>query len=354
MERTIKILLAIIIVIVIVAASIVGVWFLFFRDDGTSEETKIYPIYNAQQMEAFLTMKATLKDSTTDSVALNMANKARNWIDTLDPFYTNASYHLPKPAIKYFALDYFGRKTESHYLVWLPPNWQSLPIKKAFVYSHGHVADEPKRFTRLHLFAKNHSMAIFGPQMWLETEQVPEGYTEFVRDQEHINMGVQPGYHLDAKDEHLFINAIIEEYNIDSLYLEGFSSGGSIVTMLAAFDHLSNNITDFVTIDGGLFSMEEPATASFMAEMKDLGYKGTYFMGENFFLFTELEHGETATDVKNQVPTDDNIIANGGTLVMEEYWEAGHGDLLLKEDFWPLFDTSIIEYHQIVFDRLHP
>ncbi|MHA1651276.1 MAG: hypothetical protein ACTSYB_13870, partial [Candidatus Helarchaeota archaeon] len=203
--------------------------------------------------------------------------------------------------------------------------------------SQGHFSREPKQFYKYQEYAMNRSIAIFMTQLWIEGDP-PWGYTPYERTQAEILMGVQPGYHLDAYDEHLFVNAIVEAYNISSLYLHGFSMSGANVMMLSAFDRYAKNISDYAVVNGGHMVLDHP----FLKQMDDLGLTN-FFAGENFFLFNELDPGDDPAEVKNETATDDIIIDHGGNMDIEAWlvvpW---HGALL---DTYPqLMNASLNNY----------
>ncbi|MFX1293241.1 MAG: hypothetical protein ACFFD2_00080 [Promethearchaeota archaeon] len=307
-----KIIIGIIVIISIACASIVTIWILI---NQTSEKWSL----DLNRWNEFLFLKAELKDNTTDPQVYAMAQLSSGYINSSYPY--NESL-MEKPSYKYFHVDIFGRETDSFYLVWLPANWEIQTSKYAILYSPGHATKEPRMYYKFQEYAVNRSMALFMPHIYIEGD-VPWGYNKYQPTEQELLAGIQPGYHLESYDEHLFINAIVEEYNISALYLHGFSMSGATVMMLSAFDRYALNVSDYAVVNGGHMVINHP----FIEMMNELGLTN-FFAGESFFLFYELYVGEDPVVAKANYKTDDIIINNGGNMDIESYLEAGHGDLI--------------------------
>jgi hypothetical protein len=342
MKQSVKIVIITSSIIVILGLGIfLGVYFgLIYNQDRKYDWT-----YDSEKLNEFFLKKAELKNSSTDSVALAMAQYADDWINVNDSIYAS-TLQFDKPVIKYWSVEYFERKSESFYLIWLPTNWQSQPIKKAFIYLQGHGTSYPKMLSVQHELAKARDMAIFMPQLWLETENVPEGYNPWEKLPEDIQSGLPDGYHLDSKDIHLFINAIIDEFNIESICLHGFSLSAAHTLILSAYDKLTNNIIDYSFFNAGHIGYDHPL----VEEMDEIG-ETDYLLDENFFLFTELDPGETIAERKAAMVHDEIMIAAGANITQEIYLQVGHGELFYN--YPVLCNQGLNDYFYFVIDRFN-
>lgn len=297
-------------------------------------------IFGSDQWKEFLYYRAGLHTTSTDQQALHMAGMAASYLKT-DPNYVSGG--LQPPDLRYFSVDYFGRKTESYYLVWLPDEWDQQQIKKAVLFSQGHASREPVGFSKLHVYAAERNMAVFMPQLWIEGT-TPYGWTPYEKTPREKIEGLPDGYHLDAKDEFLFLNALTEEHDIDSVYVYGFSMSGATSMMVTSYDKYRHNVVDFTVISGGCMMYDHP----FLKEMDGLGLKN-YLEGENFFFFGELDKGEDIKKAQEEDVTIEIITEHGGTLVMEEWREVPHGGLLTQEH--ELMEASFDAYEEIAKER---
>jgi hypothetical protein len=197
-----------------------------------------------------------------------------------------------------------------------------------------------------HEMIKTRGYAIFMPQLWLETDDPPRGYIPYERTEDEIAGGLAEGYHLDSKDIHLFINAIIDEYNIDSICLHGFSMSAAHTLILSAYDRMTNNIIDYSFFNAGHILYDH----LLVKEMTKIG-ETDYLLDKNFFLFTELEPGETIPERKAEMVHDDIMIAAGANITQEVYLQVGHGELFYS--YPVLCNQGFDDYDYFVDERFN-
>ena len=138
-------------------------------------------ILKSRGLNEFLGMKAEITETTDNPDIATMVDAAFDFINNDDPYYNNISYNLQKPQVKYWSVDYYGKKSDSYFLYWLPPGWATQPMKKALIYCQGHIAALPRRLAKLQLYARNYSMAVIYPQIWIETEERTDITKEWVQ-----------------------------------------------------------------------------------------------------------------------------------------------------------------------------
>ena len=117
-----------------VSACIIGSITALSEDDGLknsenqwSGNPNTYHL-DTSTWNAFLHYKADLLNNSEDEQAQYMAAMGLDYINNEDPAYTSGE--LEKPDVRYFRIDFDGRKTESYYLVWLLDGWEEQEIKK--------------------------------------------------------------------------------------------------------------------------------------------------------------------------------------------------------------------------------
>jgi len=308
---------------------------------GNGADTDLY-IADAHDLVTFVNSSAILKPTSNDDAALRMAAMADTYLTDSDRLYTEGT--LERPDIRYFTIDLPGRSLESYYLVALPDEWETQDVHKAIVFSQGHGSRTPVGFSKLHRYADAQGMACIMPQLWIEGD-APQGYEPYHPSQKDRLEGLPAGYHLDATDEYPFLNAVAEEYGIDSAYLFGFSISGAKVMAMSAYDHMGDDIVDFTVVSGGTMGYDH----CFLQTMERCGCTD-FFAGENFFFYGELKGGISLDDARETSVTEDIITEHGGTLVMEEWQEGAHGSLLNSHP--ELMKESFLRYHAIADERL--
>lgn len=206
-------------------------------------------------------------------------------------------------------------------------------VTKAFVHIHGHAARCTVTMDPWHIQTHPRNIAIIAIQYWLETDQAPSGYA--LIDEEGTT-----GYYIKIRsDMYPFINALLQNYNISSALLHGFSMGAYRAAVSTYYDRVDNNLVDLCVFNAG--SMIE--TSSFREAVVDNGDQ-TLFNGEQYTYFIE--------DFYNGTHTEDAmnfIVEYGGQTVNEYHAEEGnnynHGCLMNHNNFLTT-RSAIIEYFE--------
>lgn len=217
-------------------------------------------------------------------------------------------------------------------LVWLPDNWYGYsPLnRKAIIHLHGHCSLGAMHFSKWHTLARSRNLAVIAPQVWLDDNTPPEGYSL------HPN----GGYHLDVDDDiYPFTDALLQHYCASSAMIHGFSMFACAGVMLTYRDKFRNNLLDFTVFNAGHIGEDHP----FRHEIEKLAHGGDHdqFSGERFFFFIELSNQNPT--YQQQLDARSFVETHGGEVVMSYESEGTHGVF-----FSPMYDNlrgSIVAYY---------
>ena len=243
-----------------------------------------------------------------------------------DEYYLSGLYPVPD----YVFMD--NGTAHTFALVWLPDNWYGyLPSnRRVIIHLHGHCALGAMHFSKWHMLARSRNLAVIAPQVWLDDNTPPEGYS------------VHPdgGYHLDVNDDiYPFTDALLQHYGASSAMIHGFSMFACASVVLTYRDKFQNNLLDFTVFNAGRIGEDHP----FRHEIEKLAYGGEHdqFSGEQFFFFIELSNQNPT--YQQQLDARSFVETYAGEVVMSYESEGPHGVF-----FSPVYDnlrSSVVAYY---------